>query len=266
MADYKRPRIIDIHVHLEDEPGYLEGLVAEARRLEFARLCLSGTGAYHNHLEDDDILKAHQDDPDLIFPLCFMKHDEWTPATIEAKHAEGFRGIKTIDPAKDYDDQSYYPLYETAAGLGMPILFHTGIKARFPADEPTVARTKQMRPITLDAIARYFPKLQLIGAHIGPPWYDEAMMVSRVNPNVYMEFSSGSGWAKKGLTPEWFRQKLWWDGAWKKVVFASDVHFNRLEWSVEVYEEILGGAGVSPEDCDAVWSGTLGAILARAEG
>jgi len=255
--------IVDIHVHLNDEPGYLDALVMTATDLGFETLCLSGTGAYHHHLEDDDVLEAAAKHPDLITPLAFLKHDEWTVKTVEAKRAEGFVGLKTIDPAKDYDDESYFGLYEAAAGLGMPILFHTGIKARFPVDEPTIGRTKQMRPITLDAIARRFPTLNLIGAHIGPPWYDEALMVSRVNPNVYVEFSSGSGWRKKGMTPEWFRQHLWWDGAWRKVVFASDVHFSRLAWAVDVYREILDGVGLSPEDREAVWHGTLNGILSK---
>lgn len=266
MAGPSQTGIVDIHVHLNDEPGYLDGLVETARRLGFSTLCLSGTGAYHHHLEDDDVLQAARQHPDLIAPLAFMKHDEWNPKTVEAKRAEGFVGLKTIDPSRDYDDESYFPLYEAAEALRLPILFHTGIKARFPVDKPTIGRTRQMRPVTLDAIARRFPELDLIGAHMGPPWYDEALMVSRVNPNVYMEFSSGSGWQVKGMTPDWFKRALWWDGAWRKVVFASDVHYSRLEWAVDVYRDVLDGAGVSDSDCEAVWNGTLGGILMKLKG
>ena len=251
----------DVHIHLQDEPGYLDGLLEAARALGYTGLCLSATGKRHNQVGNEEVLNAARAHPDLIFPFAWTLLDERKPEDIERFKEEGFFGLKVIDPEEDYDSQKYYPLYEKAEELSLPILFHTGIKARFPVEKRTVSRARHMKPVQLDAIARYFPRLNLILAHLGGPWYDEAFMVSRVNPNVYLELSSGSGWRVKGMGPEYFRGKLWWEGAWRKIVFGSDVRYPRLSWAVDVYRDILDGCEVAPEDREAIWTGNMSRML-----
>ena len=41
------------------------------------------------------------------------------------------------------------------------------------------ASSARMRPIYLNTIARAFPDLKIIGAHLGNPWYQEAAEVAR---------------------------------------------------------------------------------------
>ena len=84
-------------------------------------------------------------------------------------------------------------------------------------------------------------------AHIGTPWHDEALMTLRLNPNVFMDLSSGSGWQVKGMDGGYFRQAFWWRGAWDKIVFSSDVVPERLDWAVNVYEHVLEGAVVGDD-------------------
>lgn len=49
-----------------------------------------------------------------------------------------------------------------------------------------------MRPIYLDTIARAFPDLKIIGAHLGNPWYQEAAEVARWNPNVFFDLTGST--------------------------------------------------------------------------
>src|SRR5699024_1074017 len=45
----------------------------------------------------------------------------------------------------------------------------------------------------LDPIARAFPDLKIIIAHMGHPWVGECISVVRKNPNMYMDLSALGG-------------------------------------------------------------------------
>jgi predicted TIM-barrel fold metal-dependent hydrolase len=48
------------------------------------------------------------------------------------------------------------------------------------------------RPGTLDTLARAFPELVMIGAHLGSPWFLEALSVALYHKNVYFDLSGGA--------------------------------------------------------------------------
>lgn len=58
---------------------------------------------------------------------------------------------------------------------------------------PSVAR-----PILLDQIAIDFPKLKLLGSHIGVPWTDEMIAMAWKHENVYIVIDA---YAPKYLPP-----------------------------------------------------------------
>jgi predicted TIM-barrel fold metal-dependent hydrolase len=53
----------------------------------------------------------------------------------------------------------------------MILLFHTGIVNRTDPDTPSDVSSDRMRAGTLDLVARRFPKLRIVGAHLGNPDY-----------------------------------------------------------------------------------------------
>ncbi len=72
---------------------------------------------------------------------------------------------------------------EALERLELPMLIHQGT---------TFARAGsllQARPILLDEIALRYPKLKIVIAHIGHPWFDEAIAVVRRHPHVYADIS-----------------------------------------------------------------------------
>ena len=119
------------------------------------------------------------------------------PEVVAELKQMGYRGLKAIRPCKPYDDDLFMPLYEAAAKHEMPILFHTGLLA-FRPDYRGPSRNDYMRPMHLERIARYFPHLTLIGAHLGMPWPSEAVRLLLSRPNVYYDISGGSGSARHG--------------------------------------------------------------------
>ena len=102
----------------------------------------------------------------------------------------GMKGVKFICHLNELspDDQLFYPIYEAAQSLGVPVLHHTGTHYHFGY------KIKHCRPVAIDEVACDFPSLTVIAAHFGWPWADEAIAVAQRNPNVYLNVA---GWAPK---------------------------------------------------------------------
>ena len=67
---------------------------------------------------------------------------------------------------------------------GIPIIFHSGTS---PMQEAPLIYA---HPLTYDRVAMAFPKLKMILAHMGHPWYEDTIAVVRKQPNVYAEISA----------------------------------------------------------------------------
>ena len=120
-----------------------------------------------------------------------------SPAVVGEWRSRGFKGLKCIRPERPYDDDAFMPVYEAAARLGMAVLFHTGYLS-FPKDYRGPSVMDFMRPVRLERIARYFPELQIIGAHLGSPWCEEAVKLMLSHPNVHFDISGGGASAQHG--------------------------------------------------------------------
>ena len=125
------PRLIDAHVHHNGDPAFLEKLVAKLDSVDGLALLLTLP-------KDLDSVKAFiAKHPNRLMGLGDISLDD--PLALELVdrfHAAGFRGLGEMSgPLKNYDDRSYWPIYERAEKYGMIILFHTGIvNADAPGD------------------------------------------------------------------------------------------------------------------------------------
>ena len=173
-------RIFDVHVHYN---GNLDGLDrcvelwkegGVEKAALFAFPMEDGT-----HASVDDVARAAERHPEFIIPFVYLTPGRGDPmAELEEGIARGFRGAKLIFPAAPYDADRYFGLYERIARAGMVPLFHTGVVALSGSAFQREWRVSSgyMRPIHLDRIARTFPGMKIIGAHIGAlAWYEEAV-------------------------------------------------------------------------------------------
>jgi hypothetical protein len=157
----------------------------------------------------------------------------------------------------------------------MIVLFHTGIVNRPNPDTPSDVSSDRMRAATLDNIARRYPRITIIGAHLGNPDYAWAAEISRWNPNLYFDLS-GSSLIKKRETPGFWKEIFWWSGvvsphtpknapsAFERIVVGSDVFAGELEEfdrELELYRNMLKANGVSQQAQDNIFGGTLLRIL-----
>lgn len=146
-------------------------------------------GGAHDYFTNEDLAPWLRKYPDRIFGLAWLRPTGVTDGrgAVMRRRDEGFRGLKMICPDVPYDDPKYFPIYECAQSMGMPILFHTGWVATDPA-----ADSDYMRPWQLDQVARRFPELRILGAHLGRPHENEALDLMEHYPNVYFDLCGGS--------------------------------------------------------------------------
>ncbi len=141
----------------------------------------------------------------------------------------GFRGFKVYPVYQHHyvNDSRMYPLYARAQELGVPMLVHTGSSV-FKG-----ARIKYGDPLHLDDVAIDFPKLTILMAHSGRPfWYAQAFWMARRHENVYMEISGLPGKKLLEYFPDLERLA-------DKVVYGSDWPGNPyLRRNVEAIEAL----------------------------
>lgn len=270
-AAQSTPRYVDAHIHWDNRAKFVEDLVRVYTEKN-AIACLSA------EREDFEKLKAAAKlHPNVIVPVLWIDLDDADVLTqVDRAHEAGIQGLKIHSPLKNYDDPSYFPVFARAERYRMFTLLHTGISSR-PNDK--VPRTKgsmaRMRPMYLDTLARAFPELTLIGAHMGNPWYDEAAEAMRWNPNLYFDLT-GSTLIKKQDDLGIFRKYLWWGqtaglnhmpqntpNAFEKLVFGTDEDPLNLEANIKRYTQMFDACQVPEPVRRKVFAETMLRVLAR---
>lgn len=191
--------IINIHSHIHtftDVPARVKEWDASGCNRWCALAdCRFWQPPYSTYLGNDGVLKWMKEFPDVIVGMGSVELGLYMngPDDIDRLKDQGFSGLKFEMPSHPYDHDCYMPYYEKAQALGMPILFHTGFVAPLQASDIIHKQSSElMRPGTLDRIARSFPDLKIIGAHLGLPYADEALALLRL-PNVYFDICGGGG-------------------------------------------------------------------------
>lgn len=210
--------IVDVHTHIWNSPDQLgiPGEQAEGvldtdaassldppRRLPLARpdrliaagpvdvSIVMGFRSYYlrAHIPNDEIANFVRKHPDRLIGFAGIdpsRRDEALEEMRRAKSELGMRGL-TIAPSA----QNFHPMhsdamaiYDEACRLGMPIVFHQGLNC-VPA-----SKMEYSRPTLVDDVAREFPQLRIVIAHLGYPWVDEAIVLLGKHEHVFADISA----------------------------------------------------------------------------
>ena len=292
------PRVFDTHVHYPWRPGgsslpsytpdcMLDMLVYNCQRLNIFRVCLLGRPGETNDLVE----RAFQRYPGLIIPFAMIEIDTTTPDMVAEFAARGFRGLKIINPRRNYDHPAYFPVYAEAEKRGLVCLFHTGIVGgwidylQYPPSNlnlaaelsremetarrysPEAGPTEswygagRMQPIYLDGISVAFPELRIIGAHLGYGLYDSAAAVARWRRNVYFDISGGAVVRRHLLERQMLRAEV----STRKLVWGSDCDLAHMSRELTNWMEAFDSIGLTAEEQDDVFWGTAARLFGEAE-
>ena len=171
-------KIIDAHAHLCHNAKGIDKIVESGVFEQIWLMDLSGIGSIgeFQFATQEEILQAVKRYEGFFLAFGSLDLDKAVPDDINRLRDMGFVGLKPYKQLKPYSEPAYFPLYERAQELRMPVLFHTGLIARGQPYCGTASHAfgpENMRPIHLAAIAEAFPELQIIAGHQGWPWMEE---------------------------------------------------------------------------------------------
>jgi len=137
----------------------------------------------------------------------------------------GIQGIKFQPDIQQFnpdDDQLMYPVYEAISLAGLKVMFHVG-------GEPLPGPNDRSKPHMIATIARDFPQLIIIAAHLGGlNMWKEVLSNLAGLPNVYMESSLSYQYIKPQLAEKIIRLH-----GHKKIFFGSDYPFDDIASSLD---------------------------------
>ncbi|MEX2080939.1 MAG: amidohydrolase family protein [Dehalococcoidia bacterium] len=274
-------KIFDIHIHFprnwekpEDDPApMLERLAEVATRAGVTRACLLTGGRFGPSYERGiELAKQY---PDLFIPVAVIDPEEIDGPAVRELHEMGFRGLKLIGVARAYDTPDYLPTYAMADKLGMPILFHMGVigggldySITHPWRDPAAAQAYQrmqsmmdrmpprnvsserMSPLHLDTIANRFPKLKIIGAHLGNQGnFEYAASVARWRHNVWFDVSGGETIERHAVERGLIGREI----GVEKLVFGSDCGMDEIRDHIDRFEAIYDSLELSEDQRERLW-------------
>ena len=210
-------KFIDVHVHppvaeLLEGPlaPYLGGLtdhptfpgkpmepdqIADLYRNRDARAVLAGwdseSATNRRPYSSADISRLVALAPDVFIGFGAVDAAKGAAAVgqVHEAHRLGLPGI-AVHPAaqgRGPGDRTTFPIWEAAAGHGLVCLFHTGateLGAGMPGGGGV--RLGPGNPLFVDEVAARLPELQIVIAHGGMLWRDEAIAMAVHKPNVYL--------------------------------------------------------------------------------
>lgn len=103
----------------------------------------------------------------------------------EAAQRFSMAGLAIAPAAQNFHptDSRAMKVYAEAERRKLPILVHTGVHIT------AATRLEYAQPVLLDEVAREFPALRIIIAHMGYPWVHETIALLAKHPSVYSEIS-----------------------------------------------------------------------------
>lgn len=252
----------------------LKGLDERAEALVkagVARACLLCSERFGRYSHEQQLAWA-QRYPELFVPVAMIDPETTTRHRVWELYQMGYRGLKIIGVKRDYDTRDYWPMYEAAQTLDMPILFHMGVigggvdySRTHPRRDPEAARrlamfasrrfardvsATRMHPFHLDTLANNLPTLKMIGAHLGGTGnYDAMASVARWRPNVYVDMSGGETIEEHGERRGYIAQDI----GVEKLVWGSDCATDQIQVHIDRFEAIFERLKLTADQVDRMW-------------
>jgi len=178
-------------------------------------------------VEDDYVVRYVAEDPGRL--IGFLSVDPTQPRwedELRRGHQElGLRGIKLLPMYAGFSphDAALEPLWQYAAEHSLPVVLHTG--TTFIAQAPLDCTL----PRHVDVVARRYPEVRIVMAHLGHPYEGECVAVIRKHARVFADLSALHYRPFQLYHSLMLVQEY---GVWHKVLFGSDYPFTTVDDSL----------------------------------
>lgn len=164
--------------------------------------------------------------------------DGWQDELHDGHQRLGLRGIKLMPMYAGFFpyDERLDPLWQYATKHQLPVLLHTG--TTFVSQAPL----EYTLPRHIDVVARRFPDVKIIMAHLGHPYEGECIAVIRKHDNVYADISALQ------YRPFQFYHSLMLVqeyGVWHKLLFGTDYPFTTVNATLQTLDQLSDMFAVS---------------------
>ena len=236
--------IIDVHTHVQKQGFHLEWIVMpkdfrgqpKDQRKRWMRLySLDEHFKAMEHVDKAIVLGAPEEytaeyvsrHPDKIIGFAWINPLENDASRYARQCVEklGLKGLKMYPILMHFfpNDEKAYPVYEVAQELKIPVMFHMGASPR------RAAHLKYTLPIHIMDVAKAFPDLTIIIAHMAHPYIRDTVQVLRIEPNVYADISAMTMPLRAYSTLyQGLLEAMTW-GVLDKILFGTDWPFQTFE-------------------------------------
>jgi len=253
--------LVDVHHHYNpSEKNFVDALLKNMHAAGVHKVCLFTSRPNYGEDEKKDWERILKDHADRIIGFGTVnpgRLPENKVEVVDEYYSKGFKGLKFINPTNRYDHDDFLGYYEKAEQYGMPVLFHTGVVARRSVEERDDVSSAHMRPVYLDRIARWCPKLRIIAAHMGDPWFGEAYNTSQKNPLLWLDISGKGIWLKAKA----IREHLWIRIRPEKLLFGLDEPSSQYARVIHAWDTLLYEMGLNQRQRDMIFGETAAEIL-----
>ncbi len=140
------------------------------------------------HIDNREVARYVSAHPDRLVGFAGIDPSSSAEAIADmgiAQEELAMRGVAVAPAAQDFHPTATQAMrvYGEAARRGLPILFHTGVHVT------AATKLEYAQPVLLDEIAREFPSLRVVIAHMGYPWVNETIALLAKHANAYAEIS-----------------------------------------------------------------------------
>lgn len=230
--------------------------------------------------------------------IASMHSDEASVAAAVAAYPERFFGYFMLDPTQpdalervqgaaanihlhcmclfpamhtfSLTDVRLVPLLEIASDSGMAVFVHCGaisVGVRKKLGLPSQFDMRYSNPLDLHPVALHFPQIRFIIPHFGAGLLREALMVSDLCPNVYLDTSSSNRWmAYEGLDLRSVYQRAIAVVGVDRLLFGTDSSFFPRGWHAAIFDahvKALYELGLEKEQAEQILAFNLQRVFTK---
>ena len=166
------------------------------------------------------------------------------------------------------DDQRMMPIYDFAKQHGLSVTYHTGLPSYHLPYENDVEGTSVAYVAN---VARKYPEVNFIVAHMGDPYYDESIQAMHDLGNMFTDFCGafepGTEVAadEEGTIEKFAHAIHQYPDTWKQVLYGTDFCPPILLFEIHKYDYTIGKIFPRERFRDIYWNNALRAFPKVAE-